>query len=258
MTKHTLYQFCKRALAVLAITALFPLNSFAANETVTVDVQNEAGSAFSGEWTLYEGSSDSGTVFWNGNASETFDVNEGTYFLKVFPIGAAYPYVAVKSSNPQTVSTDGTVTFEVQYFKTENDMIIQTGGSIDVVTSLVSGTNNYTEVIIDEFGCNRTEGEAWCQRFNECIRYWSPWCKIIPDVRVTENENPAPVPSTTSSQPTTSPSTTSYSDVPAFSTPVSGSTDNSGYQLAEAGPAGLIGMLIPAMLGGLWITRRKD
>lgn len=242
-----------------ALALLIPLSSFATNETVTVNVQSETGSAFSGEWTLYEGSNDSGTVFWNGNASETFDVNEGTYFLKVFPLGIAYPYVAVKSRNPQTVSTDGTVTFEIQYFKTENDMIIQTGGNIDVVTTpLIPGTNNYTEVIIDEFGCNRTESEAWCQRFNECIRWWNPWCKITPDVRVTENENASPTPSTTSSSPTTT-SSSSTSSVPSFSTPVSSPATTSGeYELAATGPAGLIGMLLPAMLGSLWITRRKD
>lgn len=254
MTKHKLY---KRVLMAFALTLLIPLSSFAANETVTIDVQNEAGSAFSGEWTLYEGSNDSGTVFWNGNGSETFDVNEGTYFLKVFPIGTAYPYVAVRSSNPQTVSTDGTVNFEVQYFKTENDMIVQTGGNINVVTApLVPGTNTYAEVIIDEFGCNRTESEAWCQRFNECIRYWSPWCKITPDVRVTENENASSTVSTASTPTTTTSSSTT--SVPTFSSPVSSPTTSGEYELAATGPSGLISLLIPMTLGGLWITRRKD
>jgi len=55
----------------------------------------------------------------NGSGGETFSAPAGTYYLEYRNVPPTYNFRSLRSDNPQTLEIGGTITFNIQYFKTE-------------------------------------------------------------------------------------------------------------------------------------------
>lgn len=261
------------ALAAGLFAMLVPVAAMAESPqgTVTVSIQDAAGQAFSGDWYLHQGTTINGFLVRNGSAGETFDVNVGNYFLEVRGLAGDHPYYTIYSDNPQTVEENQSITYNVQYFETEEQMLIATGNPPDPVT-LGPTEETTTTFIIDEHGCNNTLGYAWCEVDNTCVKYWTPACKVADQTPTEETQAPA---SETATTVVTNPA--SYIQVPTFETAPSpevptwetppasspasdtGSTDVGAVmpvQLAQTGAAAAI-PLAASMLASWALIRRK-
>jgi hypothetical protein len=76
-----------------------------------------------GEWYLFEGTEAKGIPLRSGVSSETLLVEPGIYFLEVRKQWNGYPFALEHSPNPQLVNVGETATFNVQYFKHQEDML---------------------------------------------------------------------------------------------------------------------------------------
>ena len=240
--------------------------------TVNVSVQNEDGETISGDWYLHTGTSVSGFLLRNGSAGETFDVDAGTYFLEVRALPGDYPYYLIHSDNPQSVDEGGEITFNVEYFETEEAMLIASGNPPEPQIVGQDDTQPQEPDVYDEHGCNSTQQYVWCERSESCVQYWTPSCRVEEEEEeVAEEEEETPTVAVIDPL--------SYREVPDFNTPpvVSGSQEVPTFEtppatfnpevpeeesfvlpvsLAQTGPSAVLA-LIPSMLIGLAVVRRK-
>ena len=257
-------------LALLLVT-LLPFQSFAQEEdmgTIVINILDGEGEAMTGNWFLHRGISRLNTTVRNGANSETFLFSWGTYFLETQPVHQ-HPFHMVESENPQLLMPGETITYNVFYFKTEEEMVMATGELPD--TPIAAAQSGYAPgVVIDEYGCNRTLGYVWCERDQMCVTYWTPICKVTSDVRVTETEvvlEPDQSPDTPISDASTR---ITYfvdtGDVPTFETQPSTSTaaeasaaeTTEEFELAQTGTSGLMVLAGSMLLGSLMAFRRKQ
>lgn len=211
-----------------------PLYCFSAGTgqgKVIVSVADDQNQAFSGEWYLHSGTTSTGSLVRNGSSGESFNIDAGTYYLEVRGLVHTYPYYYVFSSNPQILAENDTITFNVQYFKTQDAMLTASGHPPVVQTPQTTSSSSTVDVY-DEHGCNVTLGYAWCAKDQLCTKYWSPNCKVIttstpaPTPAVSNTPEATPVAAANETAPTTG------FDVPTFETPPVGSSSS-----AAAAPA---------------------
>jgi len=273
----SLLQKMSTALFIALLTAmLIPFGSLSADQpkgTVVITVQDENGEAFSGDWYLHSGTTINGFVLRNGSAGEVFQKESGSYFLEVRNLFGSHPYHLLYSDNPQFLLEDETITFNVQYFKTEEQMLIASGNPPPEPPAPEpenEGEGGYD--IYDVHGCNSTQGFVWCAKSEACVKYWSPACQVDE----AEEEEEVADETSESTTPTilaTSPAvhvptfeTPPRAVVPTFETPPYafapevpeiGGAMGLPIQLAQTGPSvGLV--LIASMLIGLASIRRRD
>lgn len=205
--------------------------------TIVVNVTNQAGELVVGNWYLHQGGI-SGLVPRNGSSGETFQIKSGVYYLEAQP-ATYYKARSIDGDNPKTLSAGGTVTFHVIYYPTQ-----------EAKDAALSGESAPTPAPAPE-----------------------PTPAPTPAPEPEQVSEPAPTPAPEpedTSMPVYVPdfSTPPVSDVPDFSTPPqtsgSGQAANpyqeewnvAGLQLAQTGP-GLLFMLIPSALGGLYFANRR-
>lgn len=256
-------------LSIILISALFlPSTLFAESPkgTVIINVLDEDGQPFSGEWYLHTGTSVNGLVKRNGSVGETFQADAGSYFLEVRGLPGDHPYTWLFSDNPQTLDEDASITFTTQYFETEEAMLTASGNPPEVPEQQATEDDGPT-FVYDENGCNATLGYVWCEKDAACVKFWSPSCKVEDKEPVEEIEEPTP------SEPAPAPVTVitdpaSYIQVPSFemapvSSPAPDDTEDDEeetailpVQLAQTGAATAI-PLAASMLVSFAILRRR-
>lgn len=258
----------------LLTVILIPFGSLLAAEpegTVIISIQDENGEAFSGDWYLHQGTTINGFVVRNGSAGEVFQADFGSYFLEVRNLLGDHPYHLLYSDNPQFLSENETITFNVQYFETEEEMLVASGNPPEPIPEPEDeGEVGYD--IYDEHGCNSTQGYVWCAKSEACVKYWSPAC-LVDESEEEEEEIDETPESTTPTILATSPAvhvptfeTPPRAVVPTFETPPTLPASEvwdveaaaaAGFQLAQTGSS-VAFVLIPSILLGLTIFRRKD
>ncbi len=263
-----------RTISIFLFVALLtlgfiPLGTFAeSTSTVIISVQDQDNLALSGDWYLHQGTTINGFLVRNGSAGETFQVDSGSYFLEVRNLISSHPYYLLHSDNPQFVEEDATITFNVQYFETEEQMLIASGNPPEPVSEPEDeGLLGYD--VYDVHGCNSTQGFVWCASSEACVKFWSPACRVDEDEEVADE--------TTESTPPTILATSPAVHVPTFETPAMavvptfetppyafapdvpdvGDFELAGLQLAQTGSSVAL-LLIPSILIGLATLRRKD
>lgn len=258
-----------RTISIFLFVALLtlgfvPLGTFAeSTSTVIISVQDQDNLALSGDWYLHQGTTINGFLVRNGSAGETFQVDSGSYFLEVRNLMGSYPYYLLHSDNPQFVEEDAMITYNVQYFETEEQMLIASGNPPEPVSEPEDeGLLGYD--IYDAYGCNSTQGFVWCAKSEICVKFWSPACQV--DEIVEEEEVVDETPEAT---PTTVLATSPSVYVPTFETPPSAfgpevfdieaaaAVVGGEFKLAQTGSSVAL-LLIPSMLIGLATFRKKD
>ena len=272
-----------RTISIFLFVALLtlgfvPFGTFAAStSTVIISVQDQSNLALSGNWYLHQGTTLNGALIRNGSSGEIFEVDSGSYFLEVRNLLGSYPYYLLHSDNPLFVDEDATITFNVQYFETEEQMLIASGNPPEPTSEPEDeGLVGYD--VYDAHGCNSTQGFVWCASSEACVKFWSPACRVDED----EEEEEEVADTTSESTPPTILATSPAVHVPTFETPpmavvptfetppyafapeVSDAGDfdievaaAGGMQLAQTGSSVAL-LLIPSMLLGLATFRRKD
>ena len=133
----SIYRISKYFLLTLLIVALLPINSLtdlsvralaASDEevnlgTININLYDQNYDDFRGDWYLHQGTTIMGRVVRNGTSDETFDIENSVYFLEIRKIWETHPFYLVHSDNPQTLEAGGNITFNVQYFETEEQML---------------------------------------------------------------------------------------------------------------------------------------
>ena len=94
--------------------------------TIVINVYDENGDEFAGNWYLHQGINERGMVVRNGSNGETFLFSDGTYYLRAHGKTDA-PYPLIHSDNPQALEIGETITYNVQYFATEEALLAATG-----------------------------------------------------------------------------------------------------------------------------------
>lgn len=254
----------KKILAMLAIAFLMPVNTFASGHdrgTITINVYDEQFEEIRGQWFLHRGPNDDGLLMRNGTGSETFQIEDGIYYLKVLRIfndnfEVDHPFYLINSENSQFLEVNETIRFDVQYFKTEEAMLLASGETLPITAASPVETDN-TEIIFDEFGCNRPIGQAWCERSQKCISPWVIACKVDKETtETTEDTEPAPAPVVNSS-PQTAP-TVVINPAPIQPAPAqSATTTDQSFELAATGPSAILLSLLSLSLAGLIKPKRK-
>lgn len=211
----------KNGLLALALIGLLIPNATLAYEgadqgKITIRVTDETGSTIAGNWYLYNGISEKNPLVRNGAKGENFTFPAGTYFFEAQPASSVRPYRLIRSENPQRLLAGGSITFSVQYFKTEEQKKA-------AIANSTSGTSAEPQPIVP---ATVTEPEP------------------IPPVIL-----PAVSPALSAPKPTRTPLTSaeSYPPITAPSTPESAADTPAGNQamsLAVTGPA----MATPALL----------
>ncbi len=252
------------SLCVLAILPFGLSHAQSSTGKMQVNVYDQDNQPFSGTWYLHQGPNEKGLTIRNGSLGETFQLNEGYYTLVAHGKTYQYPYVVIHSDNPQRVIAGETAVFNIQYFQTEEQMLTATGEAPTTTTTTSAPVTTNTKIEFDEFGCNRLEGYAWCEREQKCAKPWYLACKV----KKTEE----PVVEEITEEPVRSPivrssyvSPRSYRDVPTFnmapttSTPtVTSAATPETFELAATGPsAALAAMIGSMMLSGIAIRRKK-
>lgn len=252
----------------LCILAILPLGLTHAQSNMgqmQINVYDENNEPFSGIWYLHQGPNDNGLTIRNGSLGETFVLNEGYYTLVAHGKTYQHPYVVIHSDNPQQVVAGKVAVFNVQYFATEEEMLAATGEGPAIAPASISEPTN-TKVEFDEFGCNRLEGYAWCEREQKCAKPWYLACKVEKKELTEEPVVSEPVvvrspivrssyinPQSARNVPTfeTAPVVTSYPVITSAET-------REVFELAATGPsAGLAVMIGSMMLSGIAIRRKK-
>ncbi len=236
----------KKLLFALLIATLLPLTSLAVDiekekGTVTINVYDENNQKFSGNWFLHQGTSTKGRIVRNGTSGETFDIDDGNYYLEAQRKNSRYNYYIIYSNNPQTLEIDGEITYKIQYFKTQEDF----------ETAKANGDTTPTPTPTPE-----------------------PPTPTPAPTPTPEPPTPTPTPIPTPTNPTADrdylgpdPSSSNY--VPLFNiSPVDNATEqttesenelsqNLPLQLAETGNPALLLLVISGLAGGLAVRKRK-
>lgn len=110
-------------LADLSVRALAASDEEASLGTINVNLYDQNYEDCGGDWYLHQGTTIKGLIKRNGISDETFDIENGVYFLEVRKIWETHPFYLVHSDNPQTLEAEGDVTYNVQYFETEEQML---------------------------------------------------------------------------------------------------------------------------------------
>ena len=253
------------ALSLLLLAGMFlPFAASAETPkgTVIINVLDENGELFSGDWYLHMGGIN-GLVKRNGSASETFSADAGSYFLEVRSLPGDHPYSWLFSENPQLVEEGATVTFTAQYFETEEAMLTASGNPPDLPEQAPEQEVSPSQ-IYDENGCNATLGYTYCEATAACVKFWSPSCKVEakeePIDEIEESSAPDPEPT-----PVVITNPASFIQVPSFemappSTETSESEPDETFilpvQLAQTGAGAALPMAL-SMLAAWGLVRRK-
>ena len=110
--------------AIIILAAyIIPFTALAAESepttgTVVINVTDEYGDDVSGNWLLHFGT----RTIRNGMRSYSFETDPHSYTLEARAANN-YPYRVITTENPQMLEAGETITFDVMYFKTEEDMI---------------------------------------------------------------------------------------------------------------------------------------
>jgi hypothetical protein len=88
---------------------------------IVINVLDENGADYAGSWFLHIGSTAQYQVVTNGTKSYQFSASASEYFLEVRNT-TDRSYYSIRSDNPQRLAAKGTITFNVQYFKTLTQM----------------------------------------------------------------------------------------------------------------------------------------
>jgi hypothetical protein len=117
-------QIFKKIILIAILFLILPNASKAADEInlgkIIVNIHDENNNAYVGNWFLHNGITANGTVVRNGSSGETFNLEAGTYFIEAQKSDNIRPYRLIRSDNPQTVTAGETITFDIQYFQTED------------------------------------------------------------------------------------------------------------------------------------------
>lgn len=266
---------------LIATLILMPLGmAFAAapqgNITIKVTDQNEQ--EFAGSWFLYQGTDDKGLVRRNGAKGETFNMDAGNYFITLNPKNPDYQYYLVKSENPQRLYENQSINFEVQYFRTPEQLseakklMAQTEETTteettseeavteesEEVTETEETTTEETEEVVEEEEETTEEdntndsneeseeqaqqdaAEAARQARLDAAREAAAYRRSIQNV---PQFNTAPA----NSEPAAA----------SDNTKQSAATESKAPELAATGSPFLLSLLLPSMLGGIVIRKRK-
>lgn len=241
--------------------------------TIIVSVVDETGETISGNWYLHRGSTEGGFLVRNGSFSEKFQMDAGNYYLEVRGQVSSHPYYLVHSDNPQYLYGGSSITFNVQYFETQEQKLAASGNAPAAQSPELAGTTSQlSDDIFDEHGCNSTQGYTWCAKDESCIKFWSPACRIVTSETVAEPESEVAAEPDVAEEPAVSTvpavsedSGANDSGVPTFDmapTPIEPQDLNtaieadSGMRLVQTGSsAGLL--LIASMLLSLGMLRRS-
>jgi hypothetical protein len=92
---------------------------------MVVNVIDENGMSFSGNWSLHRGANQNVfPIIRNGAKGEKFQVDPGIYFLEVqLPSDGRYQFKSLRSENPQIIEAGVTYNFNIQYFRTEEQKL---------------------------------------------------------------------------------------------------------------------------------------
>lgn len=164
----------------LLVTITVPSPSLAedlTNGTIIIKVIAENGENVSGNWYLHRGTTENGYLIRNGSFGETFQAEEGYYYLDVRGLSNR-PYFIRYSKNPQFLYGGSTITFSVQYFKTQEEMLAASGDPTAAQVMETTSVGLETNDIYDIYGCNSTRGYVWCARTQACTKFWSPTCRV--------------------------------------------------------------------------------
>lgn len=86
---------------------------------VTVNVYNQDGEPYVGHWYLHLGTTKNNRVIRNGLRGKSVNLEWGDYYLDVWKVEKTGQYYLIHSENPQRLLPGEEITFNVQYFKTE-------------------------------------------------------------------------------------------------------------------------------------------
>ena len=139
----------KNVILIILLLLAFPTSAFMAEVsnqgTITINVYDENNKPYMGNWYLHQGTNEKGLVLRNGSSGETFSFKEGTYFLRVYKKDSTHPYNVIYSNNPQTLTADETITFNVQYFKTQEEMNNASSSSTTETSSTDTDTTDISD-----------------------------------------------------------------------------------------------------------------
>lgn len=216
--------FHKLAAVIFIFSALimaFPSRLMAAESTmgtIHISVVAENGENVSGNWYLHRGTTENGYLIRNGSFGETFQAEEGYYYLEVRGLASSRPYFIRYSKNPQFLYGGSSIAFSVKYFKTQEEMLSASGDPAATQVMETTSVGLETTDVYDIHGCNSTQGYVWCAKDQACTRFWSPVCKV------SASQTPAEPTTSGSTAVTTVPSVSETSavsglEVPSFETP---------------------------------------
>ncbi len=239
-------KFLSTIFTALFVMAFLPLSALAQqsneNGTVKIIITDENRNPFSGNWFLHQGTSIKGHLVRNGSSGEEFSMPAGHYYLEAQRKSSRYPLVWLKSVNPQTLEAGKTLRWELQYFKTQEELDAAKNAPAPAPTSAPT----------------------------------APASKPEP------NPAPKPTPTLLPAKTTTSPAVkrtvsinpNSYKTVPDFnSSPTTSDTTTAshevvpqsealvpreaGMQLAQTGNPALLLLVFSGLMGGLAVRKRK-
>lgn len=107
------------ALLLMTLGFLMPSTVLAkeATGTIIINLQDSSNADVPDEaWTLHRGTDATGTVVESSTGDATLNYMAlGSYFLETTSNTGSYKAIAISSTNPQTVTADGTIKFNVLY-----------------------------------------------------------------------------------------------------------------------------------------------
>jgi hypothetical protein len=114
----------KKLILIALLLLILPAGTHAADQSnsgkIIINVRDENNNPYVGNWFLYNGSTNKGMMVRNGSGGETFNFDPGIYFIEAQPKETIRPYRLIRSDNPQALATGETITFDIQYFQTED------------------------------------------------------------------------------------------------------------------------------------------
>ena len=232
----------KNLIIIIALLFSFPSSAIMADVStqgkVIINVYDENSKPYVGNWYLYQGINDKGMTLRNGSSGETFTFQAGTYFLNVYKKDTIRPYHVIYSNNPQTLKANETITYNVQYFKTAEEMAnasaptVTEPAPVETVTTTPPIVSETTESV-DTAATDSDTGASDSSESPTLSRtYMGP--------RVTL----ADLPNTS-----VSPATDSGSS--------SGGSENLPLQLAQTGSPALLILIFSGLLGSIAVRRKK-
>lgn len=243
----------KNLILLTALLLSFPYSALMADAASTqgkviINVLDENNKPYSGNWYLHQGITDNGLLVRNGSSGETFTVQEGIYFLTVYKKDYFRPYHVIYSTNPQTLTANETITFNVQYFKTEEEMANAEAPSVTETATEDTSTVSTPDTSSSDTGTVTTEDSEDSET-------------TISDADTDEPETPqSPTYSRTYMGPrvTSRNLPTSETSAPTGSgSSASGISVNQAHQLAQTGSPAFLLFVFSGLLGGFAVRRKK-